>query len=71
MALVDAYDTKTGKKLPYQVPEHHIDHPVLGRRLSKTPSQRAQEEPRPDAGRSGKPNKGAATDPRPVGETKE
>ncbi|EFQ82703.1 hypothetical protein HMPREF0063_11912 [Aeromicrobium marinum DSM 15272] len=39
MAFVDAYDTKTGKKLPYLVPEHHIDHPVLGKRIARIPSK--------------------------------
>jgi hypothetical protein len=39
MALVEAYSTTTGKKLPYLVPEDHIDHPVLGERLSRLPSQ--------------------------------
>lgn len=47
MALVDAYNTKTGDKLPYLVPEDHIDHPVLGANLSRLPSQRAQEKPKP------------------------
>lgn len=46
MALVDAYDTKTGKKLPYLVPEEHIDHPVLGKRLSRLPSDQSQTESR-------------------------
>lgn len=36
MALVPAYDTRTGEKLPYFVPEHHITHPVLGKHLSRT-----------------------------------
>ena len=38
MAFVAAYSKKTGKKLPYLVPEHHLDHPVLGRNLSRLPS---------------------------------
>ena len=38
MGFVDAYDTETGLKLPYPVPEHHIDHPILGQRLRRTPS---------------------------------
>lgn len=40
MAFVAAYDTETGKKLPYLVPERHIDHPVLGARLSRLPSRK-------------------------------
>lgn len=40
MALVDAYDTRTGKKLPYLVPEHHFDHPIFGRHISRLPSQK-------------------------------
>lgn len=38
MPFVDVYDTKTGKKLPYQQPEHFVDHPILGARLSRLPS---------------------------------
>jgi hypothetical protein len=40
MALVEAYSTSSGKKLPYLVPEEHIDHPVLGAKLARLPSQR-------------------------------
>lgn len=43
MASVDVYDTKTGQKLPYQQPEHIVDHPVLGTRLSRIPSTRDQD----------------------------
>lgn len=42
MALIDAYDTRTGEKLPQLVPEHWIDHPVLGVHLSRLPSQKAR-----------------------------
>jgi len=38
MSFVNAYDPVTGKKLPYPVPEHHIDHPLLGQRLRRLPS---------------------------------
>lgn len=38
MAFVAAYSKKTGKKLPYLVPEHHLDHPVLGQSISRLPS---------------------------------
>lgn len=38
MPFVNAYDPVTGKKLPYLVPEHHIDHPLLGQRLERLPS---------------------------------
>lgn len=38
MSFVHAYDPVTGKKLPYLVPEHHIDHPILGQRLERFPS---------------------------------
>lgn len=41
MALIDAYDKRTGRKLPQRVPEHFIGHPVLGEHLSKTPRQKA------------------------------
>lgn len=43
MALVDAYDTRTGKKLAHLVPEHLIGHPVLGPNLSRLPSQATAE----------------------------
>lgn len=43
MALVDAYDTRTGKKLAHLVPEHLIGHPVLGSNLSRIPSQASAE----------------------------
>lgn len=44
MAFVDAYDSETGEKLPYSVPERHIDHPVLGVRLSRLPSAKARKD---------------------------
>lgn len=51
MAFVDAYNTRTGKKLPYLVPEHHFDHPILGRNISRLPSQKAgQDETGDDTG---------------------
>ena len=45
MSLVDVYDTKTGKKLPYQQPAHIVDHPVLGKRLSRIPSSTTKDAP--------------------------
>jgi len=36
VALIDAYDTRTGKRVT--VPDHWIDHPVLGRGYALTPS---------------------------------
>jgi hypothetical protein len=41
MALIAAYDTRTGEKLQQLVPEHWIGHVVLGEHLSKTPRQKA------------------------------
>ena len=41
MAFVAAYDKRTGVK--HSVPEHWLDHPVLGRPFEKTPRQRAAE----------------------------
>lgn len=41
MAFVYAYDTRTGEKLAHQVPEHWLDHPTLGKNLSRTPRQKA------------------------------
>ena len=43
MTFVEAYDTETGKKLEHPVPEHYIGHPLLGRRLRRTPSSVAAE----------------------------
>lgn len=40
MAKVDAYDKKTGKKLPYRVPEAWF---ALFGNLRKTPMQKARE----------------------------
>ncbi|WP_159622674.1 hypothetical protein [Ruania rhizosphaerae] len=47
--FVDAYDTRTGKKLQHRVPEYFIGHRKFGRHLSKTPRQKAQE-PKPQTG---------------------
>lgn len=44
--FVDAWNRKTGKKLPHPVPEHWLTHPVLGRDLSKTPRQKAADKAR-------------------------
>lgn len=41
MALIEAYDTRTGERLPYLVPEHFVGHPALGPHMSKTPRQKA------------------------------
>lgn len=41
MALIDAYDKRTGDKLPHRVTEAAVDHPVLGEHLSRTPRQKA------------------------------
>lgn len=41
MAFVAAYDKRTGVK--HSVPEHWLDHPVLGQNLRKTPKTRAAE----------------------------
>lgn len=39
MALIDAYDTRTGEAR--QVPEHWIGHPTLGAGFSLTPPEPA------------------------------
>jgi len=36
VAFIDAYDTRTGKRVA--VPDHWIGHPVLGRGYALTPS---------------------------------
>lgn len=43
MALVQAYDTRTGDKLPHLVRDAAVSHPVLGKHLSLTPRQKAAE----------------------------
>lgn len=49
MALVPAYDARTGKKLPQLVPDHWFDHPVLKRGIRRAPKSaataRSQEPP--------------------------
>lgn len=42
MTFVRAYDSRTGQKLEHLVPERHIDHPVLGKHLSRTPRSKAR-----------------------------
>lgn len=39
--LVEAYDTRTGKKLPNRVPAKAVGDPVVGPHLSLTPRQKA------------------------------
>lgn len=47
--FVEVYSTKTRRKLPKPVPEHWLDHPILGRNLTTLPSRRAgQDEPSDD-----------------------
>ena len=45
MAFVDAYDKTTGKK--HIVPEHFLDHRVLGKNLARTPRGTAAEKAAP------------------------
>lgn len=40
--FVYVYDNRTGEKIPNPVPEHYIGHPVLGRNLSLTPTEKAE-----------------------------
>lgn len=63
MSLVDAYDKKTRAKLPYLVPEHYIDHPLLGVNLSRLPSQKAQEKPKPPKAEASKTRESNQTPP--------
>lgn len=37
MALVPAYDARTGRKQRQYVPESWFDHPVLGKTVRRTP----------------------------------
>lgn len=46
MAFVAAYDKRTGAK--HSVPEHWLDHPILGQNLRKTPKTRAAAETKDD-----------------------
>ena len=39
--LVEAYDTRTGKKLPNRVPAKAVGDPVVGPHLSLTPRSKA------------------------------
>lgn len=43
--FVDAYDTRTGTKVPHSVPRHFVEElaPITG--LSRTPSSRQADEP--------------------------
>lgn len=41
---IDAYDAKTGAKLPHPIPEHWLAHPVLGKTFRKTPRQATSDE---------------------------
>lgn len=37
MALTDAWDKRTGKRVPHLVPEHHIGHKIFGPNLVPKP----------------------------------
>lgn len=39
--FVDVYSRRTGRKLPKPVPEHWLEHEVLGANLSRLPSRTA------------------------------
>lgn len=43
VAKVDAYDKRTGKKLPNRVPEKWFELPKFRDHLRKTPIQKARE----------------------------
>ncbi len=43
--FVEAYDTRTGRKLPGLVPRSRLSHPVWGRHLSATPSAARRQTP--------------------------
>lgn len=60
--FVPAYDTRTGKKLPHHVPEHHLDHPRLGKHLARTPRGKSA---------GAKAAKAATTDAPAAGDPKE
>ena len=59
MAFVAAYDKRTGVK--HSVPEHWLDHPVLGQNLRKTPKTKAAESTTAPSG----DDKKESTDARP------
>jgi hypothetical protein len=42
MALVDAWDKATGRRLDHLVPEHFIGHPVLGANLAGEPPRESK-----------------------------
>lgn len=42
MGLVDAWDKRTGKRVPHLVPEHHIGHKIFGPHMvPKPPAKKA------------------------------
>lgn len=62
MARVAVYDKRTGRK--HSVPEHWLDHPVLGRNLSRTPKSVKSKDDTPTAP-SGDDKKEIQDAPRP------
>lgn len=40
--MLPAWDKRTGKKLPYLVPESHFDHPVFSRVLLRRPPKKGR-----------------------------
>lgn len=58
MALVDAWDKQTGKRVPHLVPEEHIGHKFLGPNLVPTPPKKRVVKPEKSAGEAAKPEGG-------------
>lgn len=64
MRFVEAYDRRTGAKLPHLVPERFIGHPIIGPHLAKTPRQKAEEHtPAPTTAGPVKARRAAKTPP--------
>lgn len=64
MALIDAYDTRTGKR--HVIPDHWLEHPVLGRGYSIDPPPAAPEvappaTPADEPGSARSPRRGSRT----------
>jgi len=62
MAMVPAYDSRTGRKMPHHVPEHWFDHPVLGKHVRRTPRNAAANKKKADTSAATTPATGDNTD---------
>lgn len=54
MALIDAWDKRTGKRVPHLVPAHHVGHPFLGPNLVPSPPKKRVANTNKSAGEAAK-----------------